>query len=153
MVSSPKQRNRLGWNEIRADWFCRAQAGQLSKRVRKDDESRKCSLIPSFMCEMLMCMCVCFFLKLVFLSCVNCDIFFVCLRPPPPTPPGASECVLMQMWECMILTRCLFSYSRGTPTDEKTVPSEWLEECVKWAELLTPHSVAVCLHNFPCLKC
>lgn len=52
----------------------------LSNRVRKDDGSRKCSLIPSFMCEMLVC--VCCFLKLAFPKSSGCAIFFVCLATP-----------------------------------------------------------------------
>lgn len=59
----------------------------LSNRVRKDDGSRKCSLIPSFMCEMLIC--VCCFLKLAFPRSSGCAIFLSVL------PPLMSACVLM----------------------------------------------------------
>lgn len=80
-VSSSKHKNksRLVLLGTRLD--------SLSNRVRKDDGSRKCSLIPSFMCEMLIC--VCCFLKLAFPRSSGCAIFLSVL------PPLMSACVLM----------------------------------------------------------
>lgn len=80
-VSSSKHKNksRLVLLGTRLD--------SLSNRVRKDDGSRKCSLIPSFMCEMLIC--VCCFLKLAFPRSSGCAIFLSIL------PPLMSACVLM----------------------------------------------------------
>lgn len=80
-VSSSKHKNksRLVLLGTRLD--------SLSNRVRKDDGSRKCSLIPSFMCEMLIC--VCCFLKLAFPRSSGCAIFSSVL------PPLMSACVLM----------------------------------------------------------
>lgn len=80
-VSSSKHKNksRLVLLGTRLD--------SLSNRVRKDDGSRKCSLIPSFMCEMLIC--VCCFLKLAFPRSSGCAVFLSVL------PPLMSACVLM----------------------------------------------------------
>lgn len=103
MISSPKQKKRLGWNEIRADWFCRAQG--RTGYPRGSEKMMGAENVHWYHLSCVRCQCVCVYVYVSFwnyfslAALVVLCFFCVCVGPPACLSVCQCKCKSVRCWQ------------------------------------------------------